>query len=95
MPADVFVGFLERKLAENGIAKVVPGKDVLEQHARHVMARALTNKALEAIQANAEEAATSISLPSELREQVVAALRRQPDLPWDVAVANIARKALQ
>jgi hypothetical protein len=30
MPADVFVRFLERKLAGHGIGKVVPGKDVLE-----------------------------------------------------------------
>ena len=48
MPADVFVRFLERKLAEHGIGKVVPGNEVLEQHARHVLTRALTNKALDA-----------------------------------------------
>ena len=33
-------------------------------------------------------------LPSELHQQVVAALRRQPDIPWGLAVADIARKAL-
>jgi hypothetical protein len=95
MPADVFVRFLQRKLAEHGIGKVVPGNDVLERHARHVLTRALTNKALDAIRTKAEEDATSIALPAELRRQVVAALRRQPDIPWDVAVSNIARKALQ
>jgi bisphosphoglycerate-dependent phosphoglycerate mutase len=94
MPADVFVGFLERKLTEHGIGKVVPDNDVLEQHARHVLTRALTNKALEAIQAKAEEDAASIPLPSELHQQVVAALRSQPDIPWDFAVVDIARKAL-
>ncbi len=60
MPADVFVRFLERKLTEHGIGKVVPDNDVLEQHARHVLTRALTNKALDAIRAKAEEDATSI-----------------------------------
>ena len=94
MPADVFVRFLERKLAEHGIGKVVPGNDVLEQHARHVLTRALTNKALDAIRAKAEEDAASIELPSDLHRQVVAALERQPDIPWDLAVADIARKAL-
>ena len=39
MPADVFVRFLERKLAEHGIGKVAPDIDVLEQHARHIQAR--------------------------------------------------------
>ena len=94
MPADVFVQFLERKLMEHGICKVVPGNDVLEQHARHVLTRALTNKALDTISAKAEADAAEIALPSELRKQVVAALRRQPDIPWDLAVADIARKAL-
>ena len=75
--------FFERKLAEHGISKVVPGNDVLEQHARHVLTRALTNRALEAMRAKAEEDASSIPLPSKLHEQVVAALRRQPDIPLD------------
>jgi hypothetical protein len=95
MPADVFVRFLERKLTEHGIGKVVPSDDVLEQHARNVLTRVLTNKALDAIRAKAEQDAASIPLSSELHEQVVAALRRQPDIPWDLAVASIARKALQ
>jgi hypothetical protein len=94
MPADVFVRFLERKLAEHGIGKVVPGNDVLEQHARHVLTRALTNKALEAIRAQAEEDATSIALPSKLHQKVVAALKRQPGIPWDFAVADIVREVL-
>jgi hypothetical protein len=45
MTADVFVRFLERKLTEHGIRKVVPGDDVLEQHAPQVLVGALTNKA--------------------------------------------------
>ncbi len=94
MPADVFVRFLERKLAEHGIGKVVPGDDVLEQHARHVLTRDLTNKALDAIRTKAEEDAASIALPSDLHHQVAATLNRQPDIPWDFAVAEIARKAL-
>ena len=36
-PADVFVRFLERNLTEHGIDKVVPDKNVLEQHARDVL----------------------------------------------------------
>ena len=94
MPADVFVRFLEHKLAEHGIGKVVPGNDVLEQHARHVLARALTNKALDAIRQKAEAEAASFQLPSDLHRRVVAALQRQRDIPWDFAVTDIARRAL-
>jgi hypothetical protein len=73
------------------IGKVVPGDDVLEQHARHVLTRDLTNKALDAIGAKAEEAAISIALPSDLRHQVAATLKRQPDIPWGFAVADSAQ----
>jgi hypothetical protein len=58
-----------------------PGNDVLEQHARRVLTRALTNKALEANRAKAEADAASVSLPSDLHHQVVAALKRQSDTP--------------
>jgi hypothetical protein len=41
MPADFFQ-FLERKLTEHGIGKVVPADGVLERHARAVLTRDLT-----------------------------------------------------
>ena len=46
------------------------------------------------IRPKADEDAASIPLPSDLHRQVVAALGYQPDIPWDLAVADIARKAL-
>jgi hypothetical protein len=70
-------------------------KTVLEQYARRMLTRDLTNKALDAIRTKAAKAAISIALPSDLHHQVVATLKRQPDIPWDLAVANIARRALQ
>jgi hypothetical protein len=45
------------------------------------------------IQVKTDEDAAPIPLPSDLHRQVAAALRRQPDIPWDLAVADIARKA--
>jgi len=90
MPANVFVRFLERKLTEHRIGKVVPGNAALEQHAQHVLTRVLTNKALETIQA--EEYTTSIPSPAKLHQQVAAALKRKPDIHWDLAVAVIAAR---
>jgi hypothetical protein len=71
MPADVFIRTLEHKLAEHGIGKVVPDNNVLEQHARHILARALTNKALGAIRARDDEDAASIPLPSDLHRELL------------------------
>jgi hypothetical protein len=33
-------------------------------------------------------------LPADLHQQVVAALKRQPDIPWDLAITEIAGKAV-
>ena len=39
MTSDQFVAWLEGKLEEHGAGKVVPGAEVLERHARRVLAR--------------------------------------------------------
>ena len=41
MTSDQFVAWLEGKLAEHGAGKVVPEVEVLERHARRVLARRL------------------------------------------------------
>jgi hypothetical protein len=61
MTAPVFVAFLERKLAEHGVSKVVPDESVLEQHARRVIEQGLAEKLLnEARTALRKEAALAI-----------------------------------
>jgi hypothetical protein len=94
MPSEVFIRFLERKLIEHGVKKVIPADDMLEQHARRVIERAFINKAIDEARTQAEAAAAAVELPEDLRQQVVAAFERQPDIPWDLAVADIALGAL-
>jgi hypothetical protein len=95
MPSDVFIAFLQRKLTEHGVCKLVPADDsVLEQHARRAITRTLINKALVEIRPQIEVDAAAVELPADLRNQVVAALGVRPEIPWDVAVADIARMAI-
>ncbi len=89
MTADVFVAFLERKLSENGVRKVVPSNDVMQAHARSVLTRAITNQRLAAMRKEIEAEAAAVALPAKLRAQVTALLKREPELPWDLAVARI------
>ena len=74
MSSGVFVQFLERKLTEHGVHKVVPDDDVLEQHARRVITRTLLNMRLDEIRPQVDAAAARVELPSDLRQQVEAAL---------------------
>ena len=95
MPADVFVRFLERKLTEHGIGKVVPDNDVLAQHSRHVITRDLTNKALEAIRRRRKPMRPRSNCLPICTNRLSPPSKSQLDIPWDFAVANIARKALR
>ena len=92
MSSGVFVQFIERKLTEHGVRKVVPRDDVLEQHARRVINRTLLNIRLDELRPEVEAYAKRFVLPSDLRQQVEAQLQDQPDTPWDVATAEIAQR---
>src|ERR1700712_3647310 len=63
MPADVFVGLLERKLTEHGVRKVVPDDVVLERHARRVIEQRLVDKVLRENRSKVQAQAASIKLP--------------------------------
>ncbi len=89
MTADTFATFLERKLTEHGARKVVPPNDVIQAHARSVLTRAITNRRLDVMRKKIEGEAAAVALPANLRAQVTALLKREPELPWDLAVARI------
>jgi hypothetical protein len=89
MTAPVFVAFLERKLAEHGVRKVIPDESVLEQHARRVIEQGLAEKVLNEVRTTLREEAASASLPDDLRDQVHAVLVERPELSWDLAVSAL------
>jgi hypothetical protein len=81
-------------LREHGVHKVVPDDDVLEQHARRVVTRTLLNMRLDELRPQVDAAAARIELPSDLRQQIEAALLHRPDIPWDLAAASIAQRTV-
>jgi hypothetical protein len=91
MPADVFVDFLERKLAEHGIRKVVPDPATLERHARRVIEQGLAEEALRENRARLQAEVASAALPEDLGDRVRSLLEQEPGLPWDLAVAAVVR----
>jgi Topoisomerase 6 subunit A/Spo11, Toprim domain len=96
MPADVFIRFLERKLRRYGCEKLLPDDDVvLERHARQVILSQFLNDGLDKVRKQAEAAAADTMLPCDLRQRVTRLLHEKPDLPWDLVVAEIARKAVE
>jgi hypothetical protein len=92
MTSPQLVEFIEFKLKEHGVRKLVPDDNVLEQQARRIIQQRLIAKAINAVTAKFTKQAKAAVLPDDLRQQVVALLERRPQLPWDRAVAGIIGK---
>ncbi len=89
MTAPVFVGFLERKLAEHEVQKVVPDDGILERHARRLIEQGLAKKVLDKARPTLQLEAAATALPDDLHGRVRAALVERPELSWDLAVATL------
>jgi hypothetical protein len=84
MTSDQFVAWIERRLTEHGIEKVIPAQDTLAQAYR----RAVQTKAVNEELARLHESMTrhAIEIPSDLQAQVHHLLERSPELSWDAAL---------
>jgi hypothetical protein len=91
MTSRQFVDFIERKLIEHDVEKVVPKADIIEQHARRLVEQGLAKEALDQIRDRLAEKATAHELPRDLNKQIRLMLKRQPELSWDMALAIILK----
>jgi hypothetical protein len=87
MTSDQLVAFIEGKLAEHGIKKVVPNADLLGE--AYCLFR--DSARLEKIVAKAMEVEDEDPVPpTDLNERVAGYLKDHPDSRWDAAVAGLA-----
>jgi hypothetical protein len=97
MTSPQFIAFLERKLKEHGINKVVPNQELLaEVYAGLKRGRRLEEalqQAVEDLQEEDEEdgevEAKDFRAPKDLPRRIRALLKRRPTLRWDAALAEI------
>jgi hypothetical protein len=90
MPSDQFVAFVERKLTENGVAKVIPPADALANTFAVFKRGAMAEKALKAELARLN--AQPVKTPANLEKRVKAYLAKNPADTWDNAVRSIAER---
>jgi ParB-like chromosome segregation protein Spo0J len=91
MTAPVFVAFLERKLVEHGVSKVVPDIRTVERHARRIIEQLGAEDAMRDVLPEIQKMAESVALPEDLIQRVTDTLRQSSETPWDKAVADIVR----
>jgi hypothetical protein len=90
-----FIEFLERKLVEQGVQKLIPDANILVGHARHIIERALANSLIDENREDIDNFVAVAQLPEDLHPQVANILEWNPKLPWDLAVAQIANELLK
>jgi hypothetical protein len=84
-----FINYLERKLAEVGVKKVVPEEEVLGEAYKRARRRHLVQQAID--KASKDAAGEDIDIPADLLAEVNKRLEDNPALSWDQAIARIVR----
>jgi hypothetical protein len=89
MSSPQLVEFVEHKLAEHGVQKLVPDDQILEDQARRVIKSRLIKELLEKFADNIQQETNETELPDDFRQQVERVLEEHPTLPWDAAVSRV------
>ena len=90
--SDDFIKWIESKLDEQGVKKIVPDQQSLKDAYARAIKVAVINKAIEEATEAAEEAAEKHTMPKTLDRMIRRRLKDNPELPWDKVVAEVAAK---
>jgi DNA topoisomerase 6 subunit A-like protein len=91
MTSPQLISFIEGKLAEHGIKKLVPDEATLTQHASRLIEQQVAAAAIKKLRAELSEEAAKTPVPPDLRKAVEQRLAEEPLLPWDAALADVLR----
>jgi hypothetical protein len=89
MTSRQLVDFVESKLQEHGVEKVIPDDEVLIEHARHHLEMKLSDELLAEHAEEIARRAAAQEPPPDLRWRVEELLEEEPELSWDQALAKI------
>ncbi len=89
MTSDQFIEWVERKLEQAGVEKVVPDDEALARAYRRALRMAEIQRAIDKI---VKRPLKNIDVPDELQEQVETMLTKEPEQAWDDAVFKLAQE---
>ena len=84
-----FIEWIESKLAEHGVKKIMPDDDTLEEAYRRAAKVSFFNGHIDDIEDAADDHAENITIPDDLGEQVRKGLKKDRHLPWDDVIAEL------
>jgi hypothetical protein len=91
MTSPQLIAFVEDKLRQHGVEKLVPDDATLTQHARRLIEQQLAAAEVGKLRAKLSRAAARTPLPADLRQAVEQRLAAVPQLSWDAALAELLR----
>lgn len=89
MASDQFIDWLERKLEQAGVEKVLPDNNALASAYRRAVRMAEIKRAIDKV---VKKPMKDINVPDGLPEQVDTILAKEPEQAWDDAIFKLARK---
>lgn len=93
MTSRQFIDFIEAKLIEHGVRKVLPELSTIEVHARRLIEQHLARAALASIRHQVAADAANYVLP-DLEARLEACREQNPELPWDDALGQLIAQTL-
>ena len=91
MTSPQFVEYVDRKLRENGVAKIVPDQDLLTEA---YMSAEKGRRLMEATEALNKIDMEGFEPPADLEMRVKEALRENPHIRWDAAIEAIIARVI-
>ncbi|MCX7015284.1 MAG: hypothetical protein NTW86_22470, partial [Candidatus Sumerlaeota bacterium] len=88
-PSDQLVEWLDSKLAEHGVEKVIPDEELLEQGYRRAAAVRRYQEIIDDAGKEVSAYAEHLKVPRGLRAKLVKNLAKDPTLAWDEALAKL------
>jgi hypothetical protein len=88
MTSRQLLDFVEEKLDEHGVEKLIPEDALLEQHARRLVEQRLAGVAIARLKSKITKEAAAKKLPADLHRRLANVLALKPQLPWDAALAD-------
>jgi hypothetical protein len=91
MSSPQFIEWIERKLEENGVEKVVPDTETLESAYKRAYRRARLQSIIDTAQEEINNEVEAIELPENIESQISEAIQGQAQ-SWDSALSDMARQ---
>ncbi len=91
--SDDLVAWIEGKLEEHGVAKVIPDEDNLADAYRRAVQQSFVQGKINDVLDEAHALGESAEIPDDLADEVALRIKEDSTLPWDKVVRQIAEKS--